>query len=371
MKQGAGSATDARFMRLAIALGRRGLGRVWPNPAVGCVVVRDGRIVGRGWTAPGGRPHAETQALAQAGAAARGATVYVSLEPCAHHGRTPPCAQALIAAGVARVVTALTDPDPRVDGGGHALLRAAGVDVIEGVEAAAARAANAGFLSRVTRGRPWLTLKLALTLDGRIATASGESRWITGPAARRAVHAMRATHDAVLVGAGTARADDPDLRVRDLGITWSGVRLVADSRLRVPTDSRLGLSARNAPVWMLHGDAAGAEPRAAWVGTGAEVIAVPEAAGGGLDPAAMLATLGEKGLTRVLCEGGGALGGSLLHAGLVDEIAVFSAGKLIGAEGRPGLGPLGLDALAEAPRFHLTETRPLGEDLLHIWQRAP
>ncbi|MCC5984044.1 MAG: bifunctional diaminohydroxyphosphoribosylaminopyrimidine deaminase/5-amino-6-(5-phosphoribosylamino)uracil reductase RibD [Rhodobacteraceae bacterium] len=358
-------------MRLAIALGRRGLGRVWPNPAVGCVLVRAGRIVGRGWTAPGGRPHAETLALAQAGTQARGATAYVSLEPCAHHGRTPPCAQALIEAGVARVVTALTDPDPRVDGGGHAMLRAAGIAVTEGVEAAAARAANAGFVSRLVRGRPWLTLKLALTLDGRIATASGESRWITGGAARRAVHAMRATHDAVLVGAGTARADDPDLRVRDLGTGWQPVRLVADSRLRLPVGGRLGASAGAAPVWMLHGRDAPPEARAAWAAAGAEVIMVPDAPAGGLDPAAMLRALGEKGLTRVLCEGGGLLAASLLRAGLVDELAVFSAGRLIGAEGRSGMGPLRLAALAEAPHFHLIDTRPVGADLLHIWRRDP
>lgn len=362
-------AQDARFMDLAIALGRRGLGQVWPNPAVGCVVVRAGIIVGRGWTAAGGRPHAETQALAQADAAARGGTAYVSLEPCAHHGRTPPCAAALVDAGVARVVSALRDPDPRVAGRGHAMLRAAGVVVTEGVREADARAAQAGFLSRIERGRPLVTLKLALTLDGRIATGSGESRWITGPEARRAVHGLRASHDAVLVGVGTALADDPDLRVRGLGILGGPVRLVADSRLSVPPDGRLGRSAGAAPVWMLHTRAAGPAARRAWAARGAELVEVPAHAAGRIDPAAMLAELGARGLTRVLCEGGGLLAASLLRAGLVDALAVFSSGKVIGAEGRAGVGPLALAALADAPAFDLIEARPLAGDIMHLWHR--
>jgi diaminohydroxyphosphoribosylaminopyrimidine deaminase/5-amino-6-(5-phosphoribosylamino)uracil reductase len=207
---------DERWMGLALALGRRGMGRVWPNPAVGCVIVRDGRVLGRGWTTDGGRPHAETQALAQAGDA-RGAVAYVTLEPCAHYGRTPPCAGALVAAGVARVVVATGDPDPRVAGRGLAILREAGIAVATGVREGEARRDHAGFLLRVTQARPFVTLKLAASLDGRIATASAESRWITGPAARTTVHAMRARHDAVMVGGGTARADDPLLTVRGMG----------------------------------------------------------------------------------------------------------------------------------------------------------
>ncbi len=218
---------DPRHMAHALGLARRGLGRVWPNPAVGCVLVKGSRVLGRGFTQPGGRPHAETVALAAAGEGARGATAYVTLEPCAHHGRTPPCAGALAAAGVARVVTAIEDPDPRVSGRGHAMLRAAGIAVTEGVLAEEARALQRGFLSRVVRGRPMVTLKLAASLDGRIATAAGESRWITGPGARARVHAMRAMHDAVMVGAGTARADDPMLTVRGLGVDHQPVRVVA------------------------------------------------------------------------------------------------------------------------------------------------
>jgi len=358
---------DSRHMRHALALGARGLGRVWPNPAVGCVIVQQGRVVGRGWTQPGGRPHAEPLALAQAGAAARGATVYVGLEPCAHHGKTPPCADALVNAGVGRVVTALTDPDPRVAGRGHARLRAAGIAVTEGVEAEAARALQAGFLSRVLRARPMVTLKLALTLDGRIALGNGASRWITGPEARRAVHRMRADHDAVLVGAGTVRADDPDLRVRELGTGWQPVRVVADSRLGLDPGGRLAAGLGAAPLWLLHApDAAGQD---GWMARGARLLPCAPAQGGGLDAGAMLGALGAAGLTRVLCEGGGHLAAGLLAAGLVDRLAVFSAGHVFGAEGLPAVARLGRDRIGP-PGFVLTGQRRIGGDLLHLWHRA-
>jgi diaminohydroxyphosphoribosylaminopyrimidine deaminase/5-amino-6-(5-phosphoribosylamino)uracil reductase len=354
-------------MALAISLGERGLGSVWPNPAVGCVIVKDGRILGRGWTQPGGRPHAETEALKQAGEAARGATAYVSLEPCAHHGKTPPCADALVAAGVARVVTALQDPDKRVSGKGYKILETHGISVTIGVLSAEARAANAGFLSRIERGRPWLTLKLALTLDGRIATASGESRWITGPEARRRVHAMRMRHDAVLVGGGTARADDPALTVRDMGATRQPVRLVASRRLDLPTDGPLAATIPEAPLWLLHDPAAPAETEA-WTRRGARLLPCATGADGQLDPVALLATLAVEGLTRVFCEGGGSFAASLLKAGLVDELAVFTAGLALGAEGRPGLGPLGLARLGDAHRFRLVSVDAVGSDILHVWR---
>ena len=362
-------ATDRRFMALAIALGERGLGQVWPNPAVGCVLVKDGRIAGRGSTRPGGRPHAETVALAQAGEAARGATAYVSLEPCAHHGQTPPCAEALVAAGVARVVTAIEDPDPRVAGRGHKLLTDNGISLTTGMLAAEARTANAGFLSRIERGRPWLTLKLALTLDGRIATASGESRWITGPDARRRVHAMRMSHDAVLVGGGTARADDPALTVRDMGRVRQPVRVVASRRLDLPGQGALAGALPEAPLWLLHDpEATAAGDRAAWEGRGARLMPCPSGGDARLNPMRLLEALGAAGLTRVLCEGGGSLAASLLSAGLVDELAVFSAGLALGAEGRPGIGALGLDRLAEARRFRLSGVETVGTDILHRWR---
>ena len=358
---------DWRFMGLALGLARRGLGNVWPNPAVGCVIVQGGRIVGRGWTQPGGRPHAEVVALAQAGGAARGATAYVTLEPCAHHGRTPPCADALAAAGVARVVSALEDPDPRVSGRGHAILRAAGIAVETGLLATEAETLQRGFLSRIRLGRPMVTLKLATSLDGRIATAAGESRWITGPEARRRVHALRATHDAVLIGAGTARADDPLLTVRDLGIARQPVRIVAVRNLGLPDAGALALSARDVPLWLVHAAAAPAERVARWQGLGARTFAVAEA-GGGLDPGALLGALGQAGLTRIFCEGGGQIAAALLRAGLVDEIVLFSAGIALGGDARAALGDLALGRLSEAPRFRLAGVEPVGADVLSYWR---
>ncbi|HHS94355.1 MAG TPA: bifunctional diaminohydroxyphosphoribosylaminopyrimidine deaminase/5-amino-6-(5-phosphoribosylamino)uracil reductase RibD, partial [Rhodobacterales bacterium] len=341
--------TDTRFMALALSLGRRGLGATWPNPSVGCVIVQGKRIVGRGVTQPGGRPHAEVVALAEAGAAARGATAYVTLEPCAHHGKTPPCADALVAAGLGRVVVALKDPDPRVNGQGLARLRAAGVDVVEGILAEAARADLAGFLSRIERGRPTLTLKLASSLDGRIATATGESQWITGPQARRMVHAERLRHDAVMVGGGTARADDPTLTVRGLGATRQPVRVVLSRNLDLPLDGNLARTAQEVPLWLVHGDRVGPELKAAWEGLGARLIEVPVLRGQ-LDVPRALEALGEAGLTRVFCEGGSALAASLLGEGLVDELIGFTAGVVLGAEGWPSLAALGVSRLEAAPR---------------------
>lgn len=359
-------------MRLAIALGERGHGQTWPNPAVGCVVAKDGRIVGRGWTAPGGRPHAEPQALAQAGAQARGATVYVSLEPCAHYGQTPPCSEALIAAGVARVLTPLQDPDPRVAGKGLAMLRAAGITVETGLRAAEAEAAQLGFLLRMREGRPMVTLKLASSFDGRIATKGGESRWITGVAARRWVHGLRARHDAVLIGGGTARADDPMLTVRDLGVTRQPVRLVASRRLDLDPGSALGRTAGEVPLWLLHDPhSTPSARRTAWEATGARLLPVTRVASdtSGLDAQAMLLALGEAGLTRVFCEGGGHLAAALLRAGLVDELIGFTAGLALGADGHAAIGALGLDHLADAPRFQLVGSQALGGDLSHRWRR--
>lgn len=359
-----------RFMALALALAGRGLGRVWPNPAVGCVIERDGRILGRGWTQPGGRPHAEAVALAAAGPAARGATAHVSLEPCAHHGATPPCAAALVAAGVAHVVSALEDPDPRVAGRGHALIAAAGIGLTTGVMAAEAARLNAGFLMQRRAGRPLVTLKLAASLDGRIATAAGESRWITGAAARAHVHLLRARHDAVLVGGGTARADDPALTVRGLGIGWQPVRVVAARSLDLPGDGALAAGLAVAPLWLLHDPAATPPARAAaWAARGARLVAAAPGPGGELDPASMLTALGGLGLTRVLCEGGGRLAAALLAAGLVDRIVLVTAPLALGAEGRPALGGLGLVALAAAPRFRLVAVERLGEDAMSEWER--
>ncbi|MBT2130963.1 bifunctional diaminohydroxyphosphoribosylaminopyrimidine deaminase/5-amino-6-(5-phosphoribosylamino)uracil reductase RibD [Aliiroseovarius lamellibrachiae] len=355
-------------MRLALSLGRRGQGRCAPNPAVGCVVVKDARIIGRGWTQPGGRPHGEVMALAQAGIKARGATAYVTLEPCAHHGQTPPCAQALIDAGIARVVVALGDPDPRVDGGGHAMLRAAGIEVSIGVCAEEAARDHAGFLLKTTETRPFVTLKLANSFDGRIATATGESQWITGPEARRYVHALRARHDAVMVGAGTARDDDPTLTVRDLGVTHQPTRIVLSRQLDLPLSGKLAAGARDVPVIICHGPHAPKELLDVWRDLGAQMVSVSEVQGA-LSPASVLNELGKLGLTRVFCEGGGGLAASLLKAGLVDELVGFTAGLVLGAEGRASVAAMGVNRLAVAPRFALIETRALGGDVLHRWAR--
>lgn len=366
----ASAAVDRRFLALALSLGRRGQGRTWPNPAVGCVIVRNGRIVGRGWTAPGGRPHAEPQALAQAGEAARGATAYVSLEPCSHHGKTPPCTDALIAAGISRLVAPLADLDPRVSGEGFARLRAAGIEVTTGLLVDEAEQDHAGFFLRTELGRPFVTLKLASSFDGRIATATGDSQWITGPGARRLVHAMRARHDAVMVGAGTARADDPSLTVRDLGMDHQPVRVVVSRRIDLPLMGTLARTAQETPVWICHGADADPTLRKTWEGLGAKLIPC-EVAGGQLDPTSVLQGLGAAGLTRVFCEGGGALAAALLQADLVDELIGMTAGVVIGAEGLPALGALGLARLAEAPRYALKQTTEIDGDVLHIWHRAP
>ncbi|MCM0020188.1 MAG: bifunctional diaminohydroxyphosphoribosylaminopyrimidine deaminase/5-amino-6-(5-phosphoribosylamino)uracil reductase RibD [Tagaea sp.] len=348
-------------MGAALALARRGLGNVWPNPAVGCVLVMDGTVVGRGWTQQGGRPHAETEALARAGSAARGATAYVTLEPCSHHGKTPPCAEALIGARVARVVVACRDPDPRVDGRGLAALRSAGIDIVEGVSRAQAEALNAGFFLRLRENRPFVTLKLAGSLDMRLATAGGESKWITGEAARARAHRLRAEHDAVLVGSGTALADDPALDARLSGLgDPRRVRVVADGRLRTPLSAKLVATARTQPTWILtRGDSP------ALTASGVELVR-PET----MEPRDMLAALAARGITRVLIEGGGALAASFLRAGLADRLAIFRAGIAIGGDGLPALAGLGVAALAGAPRYRLESVERVGDDTLEFRARA-
>ena len=359
------------MMRAALALARRSLGRTWPNPAVGCVIVKDGVIVGRGRTRDGGRPHAEADALAQAGDASRGATVYVTLEPCAHFGKSPPCADALIGAGVTKVVSALEDPFPEVNGQGHARLRAAGIAVEVGEGAKEAAEINAGFLMRVGEGRPLFHLKMATSLDGRIATASGDSKWITGAAARADGQHLRATHDAILVGANTVAADDPELTCRLPGLeSYSPVRIVLDSKARMSPGSKLAVSANRTPVWLLCTRQAPASAREGLQAKGVEVIEVASNEQNRVDARAAAKALGDRRLTRVLIEGGGEVAAAFLSANLVDRVSAYQAGLLLGADSRSAVGSLGLQKLDFARRFTLVSSRSVGGDVLETWHRA-
>jgi diaminohydroxyphosphoribosylaminopyrimidine deaminase/5-amino-6-(5-phosphoribosylamino)uracil reductase len=363
---------DVAEMRAALALARRGLGRVWPNPAVGCVLVRDGRVVGRGWTQPGGRPHAETEALCRAGASATGATAYVTLEPCPHRGVTGPCSDALIEAGIGRAVIAVEDPDPRVSGRGVARLRAAGIEVTTGVCRDEAAEINLGFFLRVTQRRPMITLKLATSLDGRIAAAGGDSKWITGEQARAEAHRLRASHDAVLVGSGTALADDPALTCRLPGMeAWSPVRIIADGRLGLRMSAEVVRTAHKVPTWVITRSGSDEERRRTLLAFGVQVIEVSAGANGRPDPRAMAEALAERGLTRVLLEGGGELARAFLAAGLLDRIIWFHAPKLLGADGLPAIGALRLERIAYAPSFRLRSVRALGADTLVEFARRP
>ena len=364
-------AADLSHMRAALALARRGLGTTWPNPSVGCVIVNQGRVVGRAVTAPGGRPHAEPTALAMAGPHARGATAYVTLEPCCHWGRTPPCTDALIAAGITRTVITARDPDPRVDSQGIARLRAAGIAVTEGLLADEAHDGLAGFTQRLTTGRPLVTLKLASTLDGRIATSSGESQWITGPPARRMAHALRGRHDAVMVGVGTALADNPDLTCRIPGFRPTPVvRIVADSHLRTPLTSRLVATANESPTWLLIRDGTDPARHHAFTDLGCRVMTVP-AGPAGIDLAAAMRALGAAGITRLLVEGGGQIAAAMLRAELVDRIAWFHAPAILGGDGWPSVQAFGIETLAAMPRFTRRRTTPLGDDMLTEFTRQP
>jgi len=350
-------------MRAAVELAARGRGRTAPNPCVGALVAKGGRVLAEARTADGGVPHAETRALARAGSKAHGATLYVTLEPCAHLGRTPPCVDAVIAARPRRVVIGMVDPDPRTAGRSVRALRRAGIEVHVGVEGEACARLHEGFLSRVLRERPFTTLKLAASLDGRIATARGESRWLTSPAARAFVHRLRAQTDAVAVGSGTVLADDPELTARrGARVIHRPVRIAVDGGLRTPARARL-LDARHpGSAWILTARGAPRRRRAALERAGATVVEVP-ARRGHLDLRAAWRELARRGVGDLLVEGGGGLGAALLRAGLVDRMHFFAAPLLIGADGVPVLGGLGVARLADALRPARVEWHPLGPDL--------
>lgn len=351
------SAVDVAAMSRALTLARQGRYGTHPNPRVGCVVMRDGAVVGEGAHLRAGQPHAEVHALQAAGSRARGGTAFVTLEPCNHHGRTPPCVDALIAAGLSRVVYAVEDPNPLVAGQGAARLRAAGIEVGSGLLADEARALNRGFFSRMQRGRPWVLLKLAASLDGRTAMASGASQWITGAASRADVHRLRAEAGAVLVGADTVLADNPRLTVRDAGIAVPRVpdRIVIDSRARVPHDAAVWQADGARRYWLT------AQPGPA--PDGVLRSALPAGPRGQLDLRAVLGALADEAVNEVLVEAGSRLSGALIAAQVVDEVRLYLAPRLLGEGGR-GLADLpGLNALSDTPAFRISETRQVGEDL--------
>ena len=364
-------AADRRFMQLALTLGRRGLGRTWPNPAVGAVVVKDGIIVGRGWTQPGGRPHAEPVALKQAGEAARGATLYVTLEPCSHFGKSPPCTDAVIASGIARVVAAVEDPNPEVAGQGFAKLRAAGIAVDIGLEREQAAYAHAGHFRRIRDYRPHVIVKLAVSADDKIGAAGRKPVAITGEAARTRVHLLRAQCDAILVGIGTVLADDPELTCRLPGMeARSPVRVVLDRALRTPGDSRLVHSARQTPLWVMTSELAEAPAAAKLGAAGAVVIRMPPKAASGLDLHAVLHALANKGITRLMVEGGSRVAASFVAADLVDEAWLLRGPGAIGGEGINALDALPLTQITQSSAFRVCASETLDKDTLTIYERA-
>jgi diaminohydroxyphosphoribosylaminopyrimidine deaminase/5-amino-6-(5-phosphoribosylamino)uracil reductase len=364
---------DFDTMHMALSLARRGLGNVWPNPAVGCVLVRDdlnNRIVGRGWTQIGGRPHSETEALERAQELARGSVAYVTLEPCNHQGETPPCSEALIRAGVKRCVIAVKDPDPRVFGSGIKRLREAGIEIKTGICQDDARLLNAGFFMRINKGRPLFTLKTATTIDGRIATVKGNSKWITGATARAFAHGLRADHDAIMTGVSTALADEPLLTCRLPGLEGrSPVRIVADTSLRLPLESPLVKTAIDIPTWVITSAGADQERCAKLKSLGVIVIRIEIGNNGRLDLNVLATELGKRGLTRVLVESGGELAAAMVKNDLIDQLAWFRSAKLIGGDGLSAVAAFGINEIAKAPSFFCNSISNAGEDYLEIYRK--
>jgi diaminohydroxyphosphoribosylaminopyrimidine deaminase/5-amino-6-(5-phosphoribosylamino)uracil reductase len=361
---------DERYMKLALALGARGLGHTWPNPAVGAVIVKDGVIVGRGWTQPGGRPHAETVALKRAGEAAGGATIYVSLEPCSHKGRTPPCADAIIKAGVARVVSALEDPNPEVAGAGHKKLTEKGIQVDVGLCADEARRTHAGHIRRITAGRPHVTLKLAISSDEKVGLAGRRAIQLTGEEAGDHVFRIRAQNDAIMVGVGTVLADNPALTCRLPGMfELSPIRVVLDSQLRVPLAAHVIATVRETPTWVFAVQGASGIAAEILTDRGAKVFRVGSREGK-LELPDILKVLADEGITRLMVEGGPTVAGSFVEADLVDEAVLFHARQAIGTEGIDALEGMPLTALTQSPRLKLRSTEQYGADRADFFERA-
>jgi diaminohydroxyphosphoribosylaminopyrimidine deaminase/5-amino-6-(5-phosphoribosylamino)uracil reductase len=370
------AAQDVKIMSAANALAMRGLGDVGQNPTVGCIITNSTEsgasvVIGRGRTGTGGRPHAEAVALRQAGASAVGASAYVTLEPCAHHGETPPCADALVDAGISRAVIAMEDPDPRVAGKGLSQLRDAGIEVVCGVGEAAAAEINAGFVSRIKNSRPLVTFKTATTLDGRIAAQNGASKWITGASARRAGHIARAQHDAIIVGASTATIDDPSLTCRIQGLeTRSPVRVVADGRLRLPLTAQIVRTANQTPTWIFALKGVEKARRRAFEDCGVTLLEIGADEDGLLDMRVALEELAKRGVNRLLVEGGGRLASSLFQAQLVDRILWFRAPSIMGGDGVAAVASIGASDPNRTPRFDLLSSRAVGRDIMETYRIA-
>jgi len=367
---------DQYFMGLAVAMARRGLGQVWPNPSVGAVLVSPGtppQILARGWTMPGGRPHAERIVLDKAGTRARGATLYVTLEPCSHHGKTPPCAEAIISAGVARVVCGITDPDSRVNGRGIELLCEAGTDVTMAVLANSVAHVTGGHIRRVMQARPWITLKLAVGSDGLVAPGDGAPVWVTGEQARAQGHLLRARADAILVGLGTLQADNPSLTCRLPGLEGrSPVRVLLDSGLKTPTDSRvMDRNCAAAPVWIVCGEDAPAQRERVLHEAGADIIRVHDSDETGLDIGHVMGALAQRGITRLLVEGGLSVAQSFLDADVIDEAVIFTGIRPAGVSGIRPFGQSGIKRISQNDNFQLCEERNSGDDVMRIYDRKP
>ena len=351
-------------MRLALAQARKGLGKSSPNPAVGAVVVKDGKVVGRGFHAKAGTPHAEVHALAMAGEKAGGATIYVTLEPCHHAGRTPPCTRAVLEAGIKRVVFGASDPNPKVAGGGGEYLRSRGLEVVEGVLGGACQEEHRFFFTHITKGRPHVLLKTAATLDGKTASHTGHSRWVTGEKSRKFVHRLRNELDSICVGIGTALADDPGLTCRGIKNGRDPLRIVVDTGLRLPPESKVINPASAAPCLLACGPEPDAAKRTALERAGAEVLPLPLWQGG-VDLAALLAELGGRGITSLLLEGGAGLAWGFVQKRLVDEVMYFFAPKLIGGAQAPGmLGGEGFVAMDQALMLEKPTVKRFGPDIM-------
>ena len=360
---------DAKWMEIALRLADRNIGNVCPNPAVGCLIVNDNRIVGRGWTQAGGRPHAEVMALEQAGEKSVGATVYTTLEPCSHHGKTPPCSDALISARIKRLVGAITDPDPRVDGKGFSKLRDAGIEVVEGILEREAIELNKGFIARLTKKLPFVTLKMAMSIDSRIATKTGDSKWITGENARHSSHFLRSKHDAILTGIGTVLADNPILNTRISGLeNRSPTRIILDTKLRVPLDAQIVSTATEYTTIIFTTGAAEESKKKYLESVGLQIITLIETKSGKISLIETLEVLAKKGINSVLVECGGTLSAGFMRSNLIDEILVYRAPIVIGGDGRAAVEGLGVLELSTAAAFERTGIAHLGADLVETYR---